>query len=163
MHSRTTANHHLISDQRISSYGRLVEAQRRLHRVFDRSLRSQAGISIVWYEALLRVARAADEQMPINELGDALELTSGGATRLVDRLEEKGYIERVRCPTDRRILWARLTDPGLEVLAAATRVHLDDLDENFVSRFTAEEMDTLEGLLRRMRGPKADDSRAGPT
>lgn len=163
MDSRTTANHHLISDPRISSYGRLVAAQRRLHRVFDRSLRNQAGISIVWYEALLRVARAADEQMPINELGDALELTSGGATRLVDRLEEKGYIERVRCPTDRRILWARLTDLGLEVLAAATRVHLDDLDENFVSRFTAEEMDTLEGLLRRMRGTHADDSRSRPT
>jgi DNA-binding MarR family transcriptional regulator len=148
----STNTNHPIRDERISSYGRLVVAQRRLHRIFDRSLRSQVGISIVWYEALLRLARTKDQQMPINELGDALELTSGGATRLVDRLEESGYLERVRCPTDRRILWARLTDDGLQMLAAATKVHLEDLDESFVSLFTADEMNTLNALLRRVRG-----------
>lgn len=146
--------HDIIEDERISAYGRLVEAQRRLHRIFDRSLRCQAGISIVWYEALLRLARSPERQMPITELGQALELTSGGATRLADRLEESGYVERVPCPTDRRISWARLTDDGLEALTSATRVHVDDLEENFASRLTADEMDTLRDLLRRLRLPK---------
>jgi DNA-binding MarR family transcriptional regulator len=89
--------------------------------------------------------------MPITLLGESLDLTSGGATRLVDRLEEAGYIERAACPTDRRVSWARLTDAGYERLAAATSVHLDDLDRHFVSRLSTDEMDTLRGLLSRLR------------
>lgn len=147
----TTNRPDIIEDERISAYGRLVEAQRGLHRIFDRSLRSRLGISIVWYEALLRLARSPQQQMPITELGEQLELTSGGATRLVDRLQESGYIERVPCPTDRRISWARPTDEGLGVLIAATEVHLDDLESNFLSRLSPDEIETLEGLLRRIR------------
>ena len=142
----------IIKDARITDYGRLVETQRRLHRLFDRSLRSRAGISIVWYEAMLRLADAQDRRMPITELGEALELTSSGATRLVDRLEESGFIERLPCPTDRRVLWAQITDQGLRVLNEATRVHLHDLDQHFVSRLNSEEMNTLMGLLRRLHG-----------
>lgn len=140
-----------LRDERITAYGLLLETQRRLHRIFDRSLRSQAGISIVWYEALLRLARSADHQLPINELCDPLVLTSGGATRLVDRLQESGYVRRVPCPTDRRVAWAQLTDEGLGVVTAATEVHLADLEAHFASQLTGEEMGVLTGLLRRLR------------
>ncbi|HEY7565230.1 MAG TPA: MarR family transcriptional regulator [Acidimicrobiia bacterium] len=149
-----------LDDQRIRDYGRLVETQRRLHRAFDRSLRAKIGISIVWYEALLRLARSAGRQMGITELGEALVLTSSGATRLVDRLEEGGYIERVPCPTDRRVLWARLTERGLEVLVAATDVHLVDLQHLFSSRFSATELRTLRELLSRLDG--ADERNVTP-
>lgn len=149
--STSVGDSQVISDERISAYGRLVEAQRRLHRIFDRSLRDGAGISIVWYEALLRLARAAGQNMPINELGEAMVLSSGGATRLVDRLEQQGYIERVACPTDRRVSWAHLTKAGNTVLAQATEIHLRDLDEHFVDKLDASEMSELTGLLRRLR------------
>lgn len=142
----------LIDDQRIKDYGRLVETQRRLHRVFDRSLRARVGISIVWYEALLRLAHSPDRQMPITDLGEALELTSSGATRLVDRLEESRYIARIPCPTDRRVLWARLTARGLDVLAAATEVHLDDLDRHFSAHLSAPELKKLRDLLGQLDG-----------
>lgn len=151
MPTTATKRDRIIDDDRISAYGRLVEAQRRLHRTFDRSLRARVGISIVWYEALLRLARAKDEQMPINELGEALDLSSGGATRLVDRLEENGYIERAPCPTDRRVSWAKLSDKGMDTLVDATEVHLEDLDQYFVTRLDDVELDTLNQLLRRLR------------
>lgn len=61
------------------------------------------------------------------------------------------YVERAPCPTDRRVLWARLTDQGRAVLTAATQVHLDDLEQNFVSRLSLNEMTTLKDLLRRLR------------
>ncbi len=140
-----------IEDERIGGYGRLLEVQRRLHRIFDRSLRDHFGISSVWYEALLRLGRSPQRQMSISELGEQVVLTSGGATRLVDRLEEMGYIERVACPSDRRVQWVRLTDLGLEVLVAATEVHLRDLDEHFSAHLTTDEMATLADLLDRIR------------
>lgn len=141
----------IATDDRITAYGRLVDAQRRLHRVFERSLRDETGISITWYEALLRLARSPDHRMPITELGDQLELTSGGATRLVDRLEQQGYLERVPCAADRRVHWAQLTSEGVAVLAAATEVHLRDLDEHFVGRLTNDELASLRDLLRKVR------------
>jgi DNA-binding MarR family transcriptional regulator len=147
----------LIRDGRIGAYGRLLEAQRRLNRVFDRSLREQVGISSVWYEALLRLGRSPQRQMSISQLGEQVVLTSGGATRLVDRLEEVGYIERVACPSDRRVQWVRLTEPGLAILIAATEVHLGDLEEHFSSHLTVAEMATLTDLLDRIRSG-ADDA-----
>lgn len=140
-----------IQDVRISDYGRLVEAQRRLHGIFDRSFRDQVGISSVWYEAMLRLGRSPEHHLPVNELGDALELTSGGATRLVDRLEEHGYVERIPCPSDRRIWWVKLTDDGMAILTAATEIHLRDLQDNFASRLTEEETESLKQILRRLR------------
>ena len=80
----------VTTDERIRDYGRLVETQRRLHRLFGRSMHDHGGISMVWYEALLRLARSPEGYLSINELGSAMDLTSGGATRLVDRLVEAG-------------------------------------------------------------------------
>ncbi len=141
----------LLADERITSYGRLVEAHRRLNRIFDRALRERSGLSVVWFEALLRLGRSPDHQMAITELGEQMVLTSGGATRLVDRLEENGYIERISCPTDRRVHWARLTTRGLAVLTDALESHLDDLEEHFSSQLAKTEQRTLDKALDRLR------------
>ncbi len=141
----------LLADERITSYGRLVEAHRRLNRIFDRALRERSGLSVVWFEALLRLGRSPDHQMAITELGEQMVLTSGGATRLVDRLEENGYIERISCPTDRRVHWARLTTEGLAVLTDALESHLDDLEEHFSSQLAKTEQRTLDKALDRLR------------
>ncbi|HSJ26826.1 MAG TPA: MarR family transcriptional regulator [Acidimicrobiia bacterium] len=147
----------LFDDERISEYGRLVEAQRHLHRVFDRSLRARVGISSTWYEALLRLGRAPGRRLSTSDLGDALLLSSGGATRLVDRLAAKGLVERLPDPSDRRISWVHLTSDGLRILADATRVHLNDLEEHFVSRLDSAERETLTDLLRRLRSGSVPD------
>lgn len=139
-----------IHDQRISDYSRLLETQRRLHRVLGARLRDEAGISVVWYEALLRVARSESGHLSINELGGAMDLTSGGATRLVDRLEAEGLVARMACPSDRRVQWIALTDEGRDVLQRATTSHVRDLDELFSSRLDSEEMATFRSLLRRV-------------
>ncbi len=140
----------LTADERIRDYGRLVETQRRLHRLFGRSIRDQGGLSMVWYEALIRLARSPEGHLSINELGHAMDLTSGGATRLVDRLEEEGLVARAACPTDRRVQWIGLTATGRATLNAATSIHLDDIEEHFSSRLTPTEADTLRRLLRKL-------------
>ncbi len=142
----------LLADERITSYGRLVEAYRRLSRIFDRSLRERSGLSVTWFEALLRLGRSPEHQMAITELGEQMVLTSGGATRLVDRLEEQGYLERIACPTDRRVHWARLTDQGMAVLSDALEGHLADLEHHFASRVGDAELATLDIVLDRLRG-----------
>ncbi len=141
----------LTDDERIATYGRIVEVHRQLHAIFDRSLRAEVGMSIVWYEALLRLARSPENQLPINTLGQQMQLTSGGATRLVDRIEEAGYLERLACPSDRRVAWAHLTPAGRAAVEAATDVHLRDLERFIASKLSLSETEQLGTLLDRIR------------
>lgn len=141
----------IVNDDRITAFGLLVEANRRLQRTFDRTLRDEHAMSSVWYEALLRLGRSDGQQMSMSKLAEQMVLTSGGVTRLVDRLEEADYVERVACPTDRRVQWARLTDTGTQVLTTATRSHLRDLEEHFSSGISEEELAIFTRVLDRLR------------
>lgn len=147
----TTSRTSPIDDDRITAYGLLVEASRRLQRTFDRTLRDAHGMSSVTFEALLRLGRSPERQMSMSELGDQMVLTSGGITRLVDRLEGEGYVERLRCGTDRRVQWAHLTDAGLEVVENAALSHLEDLETHFVAPMSADEIAMLNCVLDRFR------------
>ncbi|NNK90982.1 MAG: winged helix-turn-helix transcriptional regulator [Acidimicrobiia bacterium] len=149
MTSTTSAG--MLSDERITAFGRLVEAHRRLNRIFDKSLRAEFGISSVWFEALLRLGRSPDHRMGITELGEQLVLTSGGATRLVDRLVEAGYLERTACPDDRRVQFAQLTEEGLDLIGRAVTHHLVDLEQHFASQISEDELRIMNDVLDRLR------------
>lgn len=120
----------------MDAFGTTLEAVTALNRSFDRSLRDGVGIPLGWFEALLRLHRHG-EPMATGQLGDQLALTSGGATRLVDRLEEEGLVERRPCPDDRRVHFVALTDAGATLLADALEVHLADLRSLFGDRTSA--------------------------
>jgi DNA-binding MarR family transcriptional regulator len=141
----------LLADDRITAFGLLVEANRRLQKVLDQTLRETHGISVITFEALLRLGRSPGGHMSMSELADQMVLTSGGVTRLIDRLSEEGWVERTPCPSDRRVHWARLTEPGGAVLAAAVRTHLDDLAVHFSGRVSDDEMVVLREVLDRLR------------
>ncbi len=141
----------LFADDRITTFGLLVEAHRRLQRTFDKSLRDHHDMTGVTYEALIRLARTEGRQMSMSELADQMVLTSGGATRLVDRLAEAGFVERLHCPTDRRVLWVHLSEHGESALAAATETHLNDLQEHFASEIDPDELPVFTEVLDRLR------------
>lgn len=141
----------IVDDARITTFGLLVEAERRLARTFDRTLREEHGMSAVTFEALLRLGRSDDRQMSMSQLADQMVLTSGGITRLVDRLASAGYVERTPCASDRRVHWARLTDDGYTILEAALVTHLRDLETHFASEISEEELPVLTAVLDRLR------------
>jgi DNA-binding MarR family transcriptional regulator len=77
-------------------------------------------------------------------------LTASGVTRLLDGLEQAGYVDRDACASDRRVTYAVLTDAGLEKVRTASESHIADLRAFFESRFSAEELDQLVALLDRL-------------
>ncbi len=141
-----------LDDPRIASFGMMLEATRRLERLFERTLRDQHDLSEVTFEALLRIARSPDRQMSMTQLADQMVLTSGGVTRLVDRLAAAGLAERLRCDQDRRVQWAKLTDRGLSVVTSAAESHVQDLEAHFSSLMTSAEMRTVTKVCDRLRG-----------
>lgn len=139
-------------DARIHAFGVTLEALTRLNHVFDRSLREQAGLGQGWFEALLRVERSGGA-MTMGTLAEQVALTSGGVTRLVDRLIEVGFAERRNCATDRRVQYVAITDAGRSALGSALEIHLVDLQREFIGRVSPEELAVVVAVMDRLRAP----------
>lgn len=138
-------------DDRIRAFGLLHEAHRRLDRTLNCSLEQACGISGVFFEVLLRIGRSTDGRLTMTTLAQELGLTSGGTTRLIDRMVGAGLVERESCPSDRRVQWVVLSQAGERKLDEALPVHLRDLQHEFVDRLDAEEIAVLERALDKLR------------
>jgi MarR family 2-MHQ and catechol resistance regulon transcriptional repressor len=142
----------VVWDEGISAFGQLLEATTRLERRLGRRLEEDCELPHPWFEVLLRLARSPEGRIAIGELGRQVLLTSGGMTRLVDRMAEAGLVVREPSPTDRRIQWVRATPEGMSRLAAAAAVHAANIDELVTRRLTARELQTLLRVLEKISG-----------
>ena len=145
--------HKLIDDARITTFGRLFEAHARLTHLLGDELEAECGLPLPWYEVLLHVGRSTDGVRPMRELVEATAFTSGGVTRLVDRMERAGLVGRRPCPTDRRVQYVALTDAGREMLERATEVHLRGIQEHMIGALEPEEVARLDAILAKLLAP----------
>jgi DNA-binding MarR family transcriptional regulator len=132
----------------VTTFGRLVEAYSVLERQLGASLEQEAGIAHTWFEALLRIARSPDG-LTMSELAGQIALTSGGVTRLIDRMITAGLVQRVPCPTDRRISYAALTAAGQQKVQEAAAIHTRNLQRAFAT-LTDDDVTALDDLLGRL-------------
>lgn len=140
----------LIDDPRITTFGRVIEAHALLTKRLGDELEASVGIPLLWYAVLLIVGRSPQGFRPMHELIEATAFTSGGVTRLVDRMEQAGYLERRPCPTDRRVVYVCLTEQGRAMLQRATVVHLRGIQTHLIEVLEPEEVSQLDGLLARL-------------
>jgi MarR family 2-MHQ and catechol resistance regulon transcriptional repressor len=98
--------------------------------------------------AVLEVLRAKGP-LPVNTIGRRVMLTSGSITTAVDRAEHRGWVKRVPCPEDRRVIHVHLTGAGRRVIDAAVKVHFRRLAEAFAVLSPAEQQ-TFADLLRKV-------------
>jgi DNA-binding MarR family transcriptional regulator len=138
------------SDERLEAWGAFLRAHARVTRELERELQSDQDLSLADFDVLYQLAVADDRQLRMSELAERLLLSRSGATRLVDRLESAGLVARSSCATDRRGLWARLTDAGYDRLRDATPTHLRGVCEHFLDRIPERELNQLRRTLERV-------------
>jgi DNA-binding MarR family transcriptional regulator len=121
---------------------------------------AEHGLTINDLEALLRLAHAEDRRMRRVDLAEALLLTASGVTRLLDGLESAGLVERATCASDRRVVYAVLTEAGRAKLEEASESHVAEVRALFEERFDETELAQLGEFLNRLPGGDAgaDDS-----
>jgi DNA-binding MarR family transcriptional regulator len=83
-----------------------------------------------WFELLQAVRTSPNGHPRMSELAEWLTLSRGGITKLVDRLQAAGYLERVNCTEDRRALQARLTPAGESMLEEMRAVYAAELEHH---------------------------------
>jgi DNA-binding MarR family transcriptional regulator len=146
-------------DALVTTFGRLLEVQSRLERRLGAELEARCDLPLAWFEVLVRLGRSAESRLTMGSLAGQVSLTTGGVTRLVDRMESAGLVTRVPCPSDRRVSYAVLTDAGRAMLDEAAPVHAAGLRSAFAP-FSDEERATFDALLDRLRAAQPAE-RAG--
>jgi|SRR6476469_3566592 len=105
-----------------------------------------------WYEVLAAVSEAPDERMKMGDLAEALVITRGGLTKLVDRLVKAGLLERTFCETDRRVSYATLTPAGRDLLAEMRPAVIAELEVAFSANLSVAQANELRETLDSVRG-----------
>jgi DNA-binding MarR family transcriptional regulator len=134
------------------------EAWLRAHRVLlatlDRELRDGARLSVDDYDVLVQLARAPEQRRKMSQLADALLLARSSCTRIVGRLEDRGWVERRTDADDGRIVWATLTTAGRRVQRRAAVVHLAGVQQHFGRHLTERDAASITGLARRIEADR---------
>jgi DNA-binding MarR family transcriptional regulator len=140
-----------IADERLTALGLFFEAHAGLTRELERRLDRDCGLSVQWFEVLLRLARTPEGRLRMSDLAGQTTLTPSGLTRAVDRLEAAGLVRREACPTDRRSSYACITDEGRARIEAAVPVHLGHIDDVVGAVLDTGELDALASTCRKLR------------
>lgn len=104
-----------------------------------------------WYEVLTTVAEAPEARMRMGDLAEALVITRGGLTKLVDRLVKAGLLERALCESDRRVSYATLLPAGRELLAEMRPLVVAELESAFAAKLSVRQADELRATLELVR------------
>lgn len=137
-------------DEKVALFGLLLETNARLSRDLGSMLESSCQLPLAWFEVLLQLRRTSDGRLKMNQMADAIFHSTGGTTRLIDRLEEAKLVRREHCPSDRRAIFVGITDEGNAKLDVALDVHLSFLEELMQTRLTSSDRDELRSLLTKL-------------
>lgn len=135
-------------DPRLAPWRAFVRAQAHVSRRLDEDLRTEHGLSLQEYVALLILAEAPERRLRMGRLADSLTLSKSGATRLIDRLVEDDLVARVSCASDLRGAEASLTEAGLQRLRSAAPTHLRGIRDYFLSAIDAGDLAVVERTMR---------------
>jgi MarR family 2-MHQ and catechol resistance regulon transcriptional repressor len=141
----------VLDDDRLTMAGLFFEASAGLERTLERRLSQECGLSVQWFELLLRLARSPGQRLRMCDLAAQVAMSPSGLTRAIDRLEAEGLVEREHCPSDRRVAWAKLTPAGLARIETAVPVHLGHLDEHFFGALGDDELAQVTAAMRTLR------------
>lgn len=117
-----------------------------LPQALDKQLREDAGVSHVYYQVLAVLSQAPGRTMRMSELARLSAMSLSRLSHAVASLEERGWVERSTCPSDRRASLARLTDAGTAVLEQVAPGHVAEVRRLVFDRLSADEVRQLRTL-----------------
>ena len=115
-------------------------------------LEAGPGLAPEEVELLMVLDAAPEKRLRMIDVSESLRLSKSGVTRLVDRLQERDLVLRAACLSDRRVVYAGLTEQGSAMLDAAAPVFVSGLMEHLGGRLEETQLERLRGDLLRIVG-----------
>ncbi len=140
---------HGLSGERHRAYSSFLRSYAAVLRRVECLSRSENTLPAEWYDVLLALEYAPEGRLRIGELSCHVTVSRSGITRLVDKLEAAGLVDRKMNPNDRRSFEVILTDKGREERARAWPGYARIIQEVFGACYSDEEATLLANLLER--------------
>ncbi len=105
---------------------------------------------LIWYDVLLELQRQPDGRLRLAEIGKQVLLSKYNVTRLVDRLENKGLVEREPCEDDARGAYAAITEDGRALCKRMWPVYHHSLRTYLLKHFSKDDLDQMAKFMRRI-------------
>jgi DNA-binding MarR family transcriptional regulator len=116
----------------------------------------EAGLPSQWVTALHLLLRTSDHRLPMSRLARDLSMTSGGFTKLADRMGQEGLIDRRNSSGDRRVVYAELTEAGLRLARRTERQYKAALREYVLGVLSAETLRALADTAQALNDAHAE-------
>lgn len=117
--------------QQMEAWEAVLRTVGSLLKTFERELQEAEGLPLPWYDVLIQLSAAPDGRLRMQALADSVVLSRSGLTRLIDRMEKAGLVEREHSTEDRRGYYTVLTEEGRRVFLRAKPVHERGISEHF--------------------------------
>ncbi len=124
----------------------LSVAQQTMKEYTNTSL-SRAGVELTMTQAGILFLLKQKDMRTMSELGEVFDIDNSAVTRLIDRLEKNGSVERHPAPGDRRAFLIHLTPKGLESLEKAKKIIMS-VNEELKRGFAPEEVEAYKKILK---------------
>lgn len=134
----------------MAAWRAFLTAHARITDVLARELREGTELPLTWYDVLVQLSEAPERRLRMQELADRVLLSKSGLTRLIDRMQQEGYVTRYPCEDDRRGTFAQMTDEGYATIRRAAPTHMEGIVDHFADLVTDEEADVLADVLGRI-------------
>ncbi|MFK5634076.1 MarR family transcriptional regulator [Ornithinimicrobium sp. LYQ103] len=113
-----------ISTDPVSLWGHVIEGFQGTNRHLHRTIAQEFSLTAAESEAVLRLGRSPEHRLPMTELAGQVAFSTGGVSKVADRLARRSLARRVANEEDRRVIFLQLTPEGVEVAGRLrARVH----------------------------------------
>jgi DNA-binding MarR family transcriptional regulator len=130
-------------------FGDLVRLETELWDLVEARLRRDHGLALSWFEPMQVIDRTPGCR--VIDIAEALSITIGGTSKLVDRIENAGWCRRSPHPDDGRSSTIELTRAGRRLVRAARRTFTDEVDIRLGAALSASELRRFAGTVHRLR------------
>jgi DNA-binding MarR family transcriptional regulator len=132
-----------LSDDEQQAWRAFLTACQTLFGAIDAQLQHDSGLPHGYYEILVRLSEAPGRALRMSQLAQASTSSKSRLSHAVARLEDRGWVRRVDCPTDRRGQIAELTPDGMAALEAAAPGHVGQVRKSLIDVLTPEQIQQL--------------------
>ena len=152
----TDAEPRWLSDEEMATWLPLVRFVHLLPQALDRQLREEAGISHVYYQILAMLSGAPEGRLRMSELAGLTSTSTSRLSHAVAALEERGWVVRTSCATDRRGQLAELTESGRRELERTAPGHVTEVRRRVFDVLSDDEVAQLRALAEKLSAAAAD-------
>ncbi len=139
-----------LDDSEMATWLPTIRFVQLLPQVLDRTLKAETGLNHAHYAILITLAGRGESTVTMTELAQIAGLSRSRLSHALDSLEERGWVVRSSCGSDKRTLSATLTPAGRELLRSAAPVHVAQIRDLVLGPLTDEERAQLGTILTKL-------------